>query len=480
MTSGRHLLLAVPLLAAAALAGCGTRTSVTDRLHLCEIDEGPRGVLCGELRVFEDREAQSGREIDLKIVVALALDREPKPDPVFVVLGGPGGGAATTAAALLPMFSGMRTDRDIVLVDQRGTGSSNPLDCERAEQTLQALIDYPVDRFRRCLASLDADPRFYLTAPAMDDLDDVRRYLGYGEINLWGVSYGTRAALTYLARHGDSVRSLVLDSAASPTAPFGLYLAPDSQRALDRVIADCAADAACNGRFPELRATIDAVLEAAADGPAIRIRHPRTGAAIEGTISRELVAGTIMGALYSPTIAALLPQLLSDAARGDFQGLLGLSLMGAPPERGAGEGAFVSVVCAEDAPRFTRADAEREGQNTFLGNTVLDTVLKPCAFWPAGAVTPELFAPVVSAKPVLVLSGAEDPVTPPRWGALVVETLRNGRQVVVPGAGHGVSMAGCVPSLIAEFLATADAQALDVGCLATLRRPPFFTSVTGS
>jgi pimeloyl-ACP methyl ester carboxylesterase len=256
-------------------------------------------------------------------------------------------------------------------------------------------------------------------------------------------------------------------------------MAPDGQRALDRVIADCAADAACNRRFPELRAAIGAVLERAAERPTIRILHPRTGVAMEEPISRELIAGTIMGALYSPSVAALLPQLLSDAAHGDFQGLLGLTLLAGPPARGAGEGAFISVVCSEDQPRFTRADVVREAQGTFLGTTVLDTVLKPCNFWPAGAVTPDLSAPVVSAKPVLVLSGAEDPVAPPRWGALVADTLPNARHVVVPGAGHGVSMSGCVPNLIARFLETADAHALDVACLGKLRRPAFFTSVTG-
>jgi pimeloyl-ACP methyl ester carboxylesterase len=467
------------LLGALALGACGGPANLmADRLNACEIGEGPRGSYCGALTVYENRAAQVGRTIDLKIVVAPALRRDPKPDPLFVLIGGPGGGAATMAETLLPGFRRFQTDRDIAFVDQRGTGASNPLDCDPAEQTFEALVEYPVERLRRCLERLDADPRFYATSLAMDDLEDVRRYLGYGEINLWGASYGTTAALDYLARHEASVRSVILDSVAPPGASFPLYVPRDGQRALERLIADCGQEPACGSRFPDLATTVETVLNRAAERPTIRILHPRTGVPLEGMISRELVAGTILGALYSPTIASLLPQLLTDAEQGSYQGLLGMRFFDGPPPNGTGEGAFLSVHCSEGAARLTREELVREARGSFLGTVVFDTAFKPCEFWPRGTIDPAFFDSVESAKPVLVLSGAEDPVTPPVWGERAAATLANARHIVVPATGHLVSPRGCVPLLMAEFLNTVDADALDATCLDSLRRPPFFTDRT--
>jgi pimeloyl-ACP methyl ester carboxylesterase len=465
---------------AVALSGCSSRVDAgAGRLHLCGPGEGPRGSYCGVLTVFEDRAAKSGRTIDLKIVVGRALRRDPKPDPLFVLAGGPGGGEATMAESLVPMFRPHQTDRDIVFVDQRGTGASNPLDCEPPERTIAAMVEIPVHRLQKCLEDLDADPRFYTTAPAMDDVDEIRSYLGYDRINLWGLSYGTRAALVYMARHETTVRSVVLDSAAPIDSPFVLNVPRDGQRALDRLIDDCAAETACARHFPDLGATVRAVLDQAAKKPTIRMIHPRTGVRIEATISRDLIASTIFFALYSPMTASLLPQLLSDAERGDFQALLSLRLSEAPPPPGNGEGAFLSVYCSEDAPRFTREDAVREASGTFLGTAVLDTFLKPCAFWPRGTIDPDFYKPPVSEKPVLVFSGDLDPVLPPARGEQVARSLPNARHVVVPGAGHMTSLTGCVPRLIEEFLETADTSALNTSCLEGLRRPPFVTSRAG-
>src|SRR5688572_18453518 len=239
MMTAKFRLICTGFVVALALSGCSSRVDAgAGRLHLCGIGEGPRGSYCGVLTVFEDRAVKSGRMIDLKIVVARALRRDPKPDPLFVLVGGPVGGAATMAESLEPMFRPYQTDRDIVFVDQRGTGASNPLDCEPPERTIAAMVEIPVQRLQKCLEDLDADPRFYTTAPAMDDVDEVRNHLGYDRINLWGSSYGTRTALVYLARHETTVRSVVLDSAAPIDSPFVLNVPRDGQRALDRLIAD--------------------------------------------------------------------------------------------------------------------------------------------------------------------------------------------------------------------------------------------------
>src|SRR5262249_3595732 len=250
----------------------------------------PPDAYCGRHTVFEDRTARTGRQIDLKIVIAPALRRDPRADPLFVFEGGPGGGAATLAPYRVPLFKRFQTDRDIVLIDQRGTGSSNALDCERDdrdEQDLTNIDEYPTTRFRTCLDSLKADARFYTTPVAVDDFDEVRRFLGYGAINLWGGSYGTRTALVYLKRHGESVRSVVLDGVAPPDMRLPLFMARDGQRALDRLVEDCARDAACDKQFPLLRESVTMLFAHTAAKPRIPVTHPRTGKSVEIAVSQR-------------------------------------------------------------------------------------------------------------------------------------------------------------------------------------------------
>jgi len=467
-----------------APTGCQrTQPSALDRLHPCKIEEGPTEAFCGSYSVFEDRSGKTGRQIGLKIVVAPALKREPQPDPLFIFEGGPGGGAATLANYVLPTFRRFQLDRDIVLIDQRGTGDSNPLNCEpedRNEEDFSKIDEYPVERLRTCLAGLKADARLYTTAIAMDDIDEVRQYLGYGAINLWGGSYGTRAALVYLKRHEDSVRSVILDGVAPPDMRLPLYMARDSQRALDLMIEDCGKDAACGKQFPRLRESVTTMFAHAAAKPRITFIHPRTGKPVELAVSQRLVASIVFTALYDPTVTSLLPRLITDAASGNYQGLLTLGFSTELPKGAMSEGMFLSVVCAEDMPRISASEIASEAKGRFLGTTFFDTRMKPCEFWPKGEVAEDFYAPVVSSKPVLILSGADDPVTPPSWGEHVAQYLKNSRHFIVPGAGHGSTGHGCVPRLMSEFLDKASASGLDPACLQSQHRPPFFVNYTGA
>lgn len=463
-------------------SACAAAPSAVDRLHPCKIAEGPPDAYCGTLQVFEDRTAKTGRTIDLKIVLAPALRRDPKPDPIFVFEGGPGGGAATLAAQRIPMFRRFQTDRDIVLVDQRGTGGSNPLDCDRDSSDIEDLAGlerYPVERFRSCLDTLKADPTLYTTSIAMDDIDDVRQFLGYRAINLWGGSYGTRAALVYLKQHEAAVRSVVLDGVAPPDMRIPLFMARDGQRALDRLVESCGRDAACMKEFPDLPATLTRLWTSLESRPEIAFVHPRTGLPQRMTVSKPLVAAIVFQALYTPEIAALLPRLLTDAANGRFQGLFALAFSRDLPKGAMSEGMFLSVVCAEDMPRVSADDIARETMGHFLGATMFNTQMKPCEFWPRGVVRDEYYAPVTSQVPALILSGADDPVTPSTWGEQVAAHLAQSRHFTVPGAGHITLMRGCVPELVKRFYDDGRADALDSRCLESLRRPPFFTTYTG-
>lgn len=472
----------------AVLAGsCAPQpeTSAIDRLHECTLDEGPAGAYCGTLSVFENRDTRQGRQIALKIVVAPALRRDAAPDPLFVLAGGPGQPAASMASGLLPAFRRFRTDRDIVFVDQRGTGESNRLGCDPSPAELDEVStdDARIEaRFRACLAALDADPRFYTTPIAMDDLDDVRAFLGYERISLWGGSYGTRAALVYLRQHEDRVRSVVIDGVAPPDMFLPLHVARDAQRALDRLFADCRADAACARAFPALAADTAALFaRLERDRPVVRVVHPRTGQPLETPLSRRDAALVVFRALYMPEVASLLPKVLTDASAGNYQGLFALAFQGAPEgdHRDMALGMHLSVTCAEDIPRITpeaKAAADAAG---FLGSAMFDAQYASCRFWPRGDIPESYYAPVRSEKPVLVLSGADDPVTPPTWGDKVAADLPNSKHIVVPGAGHNTLGRGCVPMLIATFLADASVQGLDPSCLQTLDRPPFFVTPTG-
>ncbi|MGC4082726.1 MAG: alpha/beta fold hydrolase [Vicinamibacterales bacterium] len=351
---------------------------------------------------------RAGRTIHLKIVVAPALRRDPKPDPIVVFEGGPGGGAATLAAQRIPMFSRFQTDCDIVLIDQRGTGESNPLDCAADDEDnddLETIDRYPVERFKACLDALEADATLYTTSIAMDDIDEVRQYLGYDHVNLWGGSYGTRAALVYLRQHEASVRSVVLDGVAPPDMRIPLYMARDGQRALDRLLHDCEADTTgCGKAFPTLRQSVDALWTLLASKPRVSIPHPRTGRPITLTVSQRLVASVIFQSLYSPEVSALLPQLLVDASSGNFQGLLALAFSTDLPKGAMSQGMFLSVVCAEDLPRISGDDIARETAGRFIGSAMFETQVKPCEFWPKGLVSADFYAPVTSRTPVLIFS----------------------------------------------------------------------------
>ena len=474
--------LLIGLLVAAACSAPRT-SSIHELLETCKSDDGPADALCGTFEVYEDREAASGRKIPLKIVVLPALGNEPKPDPLFFLAGGPGGGAADMASGIKPAFARIQSERDIVLVDQRGTGESNPLKCKLDEDSLEDLSkadEVPLEKFRACLEDYDADAKLYTTSIAMDDLDDVRQFLGYGAINLYGGSYGTRAALVYLRRQEEHVRTVVLDGVAPPDMRLPLYMPRDGQRALDLLIADCEADTVCKERFPDFGRNVASVFERLdVKPPLVRLVHPRTGEAAEVTVKRELVAGIVMSALYSPLLSSLLPNLLERAGDGDFQGLVALASIGEQAAEHMSQGMFYSVVCAEDAPRITAEEIEKESADTFLGERSSELRLQPCEFWPQAEVTGDYYEPVVSDAPVLIFSGKLDPVTPPVWGEQVLEHLPNARHIVVPGTGHGTLGQGCVSRLVREFLDNANAGELDAGCVEQVRRPPFFVNNVG-
>lgn len=475
------------LLALGLSLACAPSNSPTavDRLHLCASDEGPTDAYCGTFQVFEDRATRTGRTIDLKIVLLPALGNEPHPDPLFFLAGGPGQGAAQMARGLREMFRRVQADRDIVLVDQRGTGDSNGLDCETNNESLAALnesIESGMARLRECMESLQAkaDLRLYTTSIAMDDLNEVREYLGYGDINLYGGSYGTRAALVYLRQHEPTVRSMIIDGVAPPDMRLPLFFARDAQRALDRVLADCAADAVCNEKHPDLAGRLRTLVKDLETSPAnVRLTHPRTGISEDLTVDGEFVVNVLFGALYAPLTSTLLPDLIARAERRDFQSLLALATANEGAAGNMAMGMQLSVICAEDFPRITPEQISSAGAGTVFESHLMTARMRACEFWPKGEVAPGFYEPVTSDVPTLILSGDLDPVTPPTWGESVLPHLTNARHIVVPATGHGAITTGCGMRIATQFINNASVENLDVNCLEALKRPPFFLTPAG-
>lgn len=475
-------LLAI-LTVAGAACGIAPPGRSLDRLHPCTTDEGPTEALCGTVTVFENRHTGIGRQIQLLVAVLPALASVPEPDALVFLAGGPGQGAAQLARDIQELFRRVQRKRDIVLVDQRGTGKSNPLNCRSESSSLRELTESSqavLARLRRCLDSYDADVRQYITDIAMDDLDDVRVHLGYDQVNLYGGSYGTRAALAYLRRHGNHVRSVVLDGVAPPDMRLPLFMARDAQRALDRLLIDCEADSTCRARFPGMASRIRTLLSNLERSPRrVRVVHPRAGVPEEVEVDADLVASVLFNSLYSPLTASIVPTLVDRAEQGDFQSLFALALANEDGLDNMSLGMQLSVLCSEDASRITAAEVSKETAGTIFGLHLLGARLEACDMWPKGQVADDFFAPVVSDVPTLVLSGDIDPVTPPGWGESVVKHLSRGRHITAPGTGHGVVTTACGNRLVSEFIDRGSADNLDTECIAAIRRPPFFVTPAG-
>jgi pimeloyl-ACP methyl ester carboxylesterase len=478
------------VLAALAVAGCtkGNASQPARKVDLqpCRVEGVPWPAKCGTYEVFENRATRQGRKIPLRVVVVPALAPSPEPEPLVFLAGGPGQAASQTST--LQTVERVHRNRDILLVDQRGTGKSNGLKCDfhrTPGAPLSALFDdtYPEEDIRKCLASYgDTDVRLYTTPIAMDDLDEVREALGYEKLNLWGVSYGTRAALVYMRQHPERVRTAILDGVAPLSLYLPLYVPRDGQRALELAFAHCDKDPACAKAYPDLRVRVEALLERLKKEPArARVAHPLTGVPEDLTLSYSTFTGALQGQLYMPELAALLPLVMDRATRDDWGPFVALSYaISSGMEKTMSQGMFLSIVCAEDVPFFNEETVARESAGTWLGGNGARNLMKACAAWPRGSVPEGYRQPVTSSVPTLLLSGELDPVTPPSWAEDARQTLSRSLHVVVPGVGHNTFGIGCVRTLMADFLAQGSVEGLKSTCGEGLARPPFITSFAGS
>lgn len=468
-----------------ACSSMRTAESGINKLKPCSNEAGPSDGYCGKVEVWENRVTRTGRKIALNVVVLPGLRRKAASDPLFFLAGGPGQGAAKLVKDIHEIFAPIQQGRDLVFVDQRGTGNSNGLKCkadDEDEKSLEFNPEQALERLRKCLTVLErqADLRLYTTPIAMDDLDDVRQFLNYDKIDLYGGSYGTRAAIVYTRRHREHVRAVIIDSVAPTNMRLPLYMARDSQRAINLLFRDCDADPGCKQRFPDLTGRFERLLASLDAHPRkIKTVNPRTGEESEMDVKRSTITGGIFGALYNSKTASLLPLLITRAEQGDFSGFLALQATGGGIESNMAEGMHFSVVCSEDAPRIATAELEQEASGTFVGSEMARWRMKVCSFWPHGEVDPTYYENAPSDVPALVLSGELDPVTPPVWGQQVASVWKNSKHIVVPGTGHGALFSGCTMKLMNQFLDEGGASKLDTKCVEQVRRAPFFLGAYG-
>lgn len=475
--------LGVCLAALTAAAAAPAAPAAPMALQPCWLAGVETRVLCGVLKRPLDPAAPQGAAIEIHVAVLPAVARNKKPDPVFFLAGGPGQSAIDLAGLVGPLLARLANRRDIVLIDQRGTGRSAPLKCDVEEEAARGLRDIDtsaqialLQRCRERLARLPhGDLRRYTTAIAIQDAEAVRAALGAARVNLVGGSYGTRAALEYLRSYPAAVRRMVIDGVAPPDMALPASFSTDAQAAFDALLGWCRGDAGCVKRYPELdqrwRALLAALPRPAVLPDALTLKDEPV------TLTREMVVGLVRLALYSPALAAALPLAIDEAAQGRWQPLVGLSgALGGGTHRQRlqlAQGMHFSVICAEDLPRVDQS-ADRPGAD--FGGAFADLYRRVCAEWPRGEVPAAFYTLPPADAPALVLSGGIDPVTPPRHGARVAAALgAKARHVVVAHAGHGVMVLPCMRDVVFRFIdadSDDDAARVDAACAQAIPRPP--------
>lgn len=442
---------------------------------------------CADFPVPENRADPHSRTIKLKLALLRSRAQVASRDMLVFLAGGPGQAATESAGTVASVLEPLLAHRDVLLLDQRGTGGSNALSCGKSHDAAEPDDDdaFDIQKVRaetaECLRQLagHADTRYYTTTIAAQDLEDVRKALGSPQFDLVGVSYGTRMAQQYLMRYPDAVRSVVLDSAVPNSLALGNDFARNLDDALKAQFARCTAEPACKQQFGDPDQTLYQLRDALRANPhEVSFRDPQSYQTVKRVLNENSLASVVRMFAYTPATAALLPLSIDAAAHGDVGPLLGQAkILSGELSELAGSGMQYSVICAEDAdllaPRPQDAD-------TILGTRMVDALKAVCSVWPRGERPADFHHPLKTDKPVLLLAGQYDPVTPPRYAEEVAKGLPNARVLVLRGQAHSVMAAGCAPRLIQHFVEKLDPKTLDASCLDRLQPTPIFIDFNGS
>ena len=440
---------------------------------------------CATFARPENPEKPDGKSIDLFVVKLPSSSPNPEADAFTVIQGGPGGSSIDMAIGFRQALDFIRTKRDVLIVDQRGTGRSNILQCDTPdEEPLSARFDrdLSIKLTQECVAKLNhSDLRFYTTSVAVQDLDAVREAAGYPQLTLYGVSYGTRVAQHYLRRFPENTRAMVIDGVVDIGLNLaGAEIARRSQDAFDGIVERCKQTPSCLEQFGDVSIKFKELRKRLSDNPVeLELSHPLSGKKINHTVSEADLLAAVRFMPYATETTALLPMLIARAHAGDY---VPLAAQGISTNESLGKefatGMHNSVMCAEDAP-FVAANAAELTSNTYFGRDMLDGLSAVCEVWPQGFIDSDFRESFDSDKPVLILSGETDPITPPANGERAANMFSNSKHLIVPFHGHGVIGRGCVPFLIRDFIVNANLDEVKPDCIERERAIPFFIDTTG-
>lgn len=447
-----------------------------------------RTVECAWFEVPENYAEPDGEKI--KLFIARLPASKPKKflQPMLFLAGGPGQSAAESYLHIDRVHKGLAKDRDFYLIDQRGTGRSNYLGCsDLIEERLALMNQYDPnlleDLTQSCLQVMPGDPRFYTTSVAVKDFERVREALDVKQWNLYGVSYGTRSGMHYMRKYPDAIRTAVLDSLVPPELPLFADIAENSQKMLSMIYQRCEQDVECNKRFPSLSNDVNALI--------VRLKKSPISVKVENFVSGELedfklsvvhLRVLIRLYLYHTNTLAFLPPVLNEAAaKNNFAPLVRAYINMTEMMDGVmSPGMHNAVICTEDFPFYTIDDAMLDRDDkTYLGTDLLESLQATCKNWPKGEMDKDLKEAMNSSIPTLLFSGEHDPITPPDYGEQVLRGLSNARHFVLQGQGHFVSVEGCAPNLVEDFIDDANPEKLNADCLQRLDASPLFMNFNG-
>ncbi len=448
---------------------------------------------CGSVTVPENRSQQGGRTLEIKVALVRAISRTPDPVPILFLAGGPGQAATESYGAMRSAFRELNRTHDILLIDQRGTGGSGQLRCPQITPWWMSPGEDGGDVFREpsdeqlvemiqsCRETLEADLTQYHTTSAVHDFDRVREAMGYQQLHLYGVSYGTRAAQVYLKEFPDRVKTVVLDGVVPQSLTLGETVARDAQRALDLIFERCRAEPSCAERFPELEKRFEEVIGRLRRSPAeVRMNHPRTGKPLRFHLNAEMAGTGIRFLSYAPEAVAMIPLLIDSAAQGRLAPMAAQFLIVSDQlNESIADAMGFSVICTEDFPLFDQARIEELNRESYLGTSQTERLRLVCENWPRGELEAGFHEPATQDVPVLLLSGEADPVTPPEYGDEVAKFLPDSLHIVAPGVGHNVIPRGCVSKIVTRFIESGSLADLETACVSQIEPSPFFMSPAG-
>ncbi|MDK2593695.1 alpha/beta hydrolase [Pseudoalteromonas obscura] len=472
-------------LATLAIACSGIATAQQNTpLEACYVEGLQDRLMCGSVSQPLSKNSSS-EKVEIHFAVIPAIKQLHPNEAVLAFAGGPGQSAIEVAAIFARNLKYARENRDIILVDQRGTGKSQLLQCDSGsikeqfafdDQAL-SFITFTQEETNKCKAQLQVDLSNFTTVAAASDFEAVRIALGYDKLHLYGASYGTRIAQEYLRQYPESVASATLDGVV-PMQQSLVAIGDAIDGALNEVFLDCMADNACLKQYPTLANDYAELIASLKDKPiTVKVRHPRTFEEIKLVITESKLRGAVRMALYSHTTRSLIPLVIDSAKRGNYSPLAGL-LGNETTLGGIAMGMHSAITCGEDWPNLTEPDRIQYSQSYF-GKMMIESLDAICPIWQVEPVDESFYKPVKTDLPILLLSGGLDPATPPSWAELAMVNLSNAKHLVAPSATHGVAAQTCANKVIGQFINTLTFSELTTDCLDKDNRKQYFMNING-